>query len=89
MTVLKLKPACKDDLWGGERLWTEYGIDYDRTPFAEAWMLSCHPDGPSTIVNGPYAGKTLQQYIDEEGQEVLGTHCRRFRDFPIHLSSSA
>lgn len=83
MTLLKLKPACKDYLWGGERLRTEYGIDYDKTPFAEAWMLSCHPDGPSTIVNGPYAGKTLQQYIDEEGQEVLGTHCRRFRDFPI------
>jgi glucokinase-like ROK family protein len=83
MTLLKLKPACKDYLWGGERLRDEYGIQYDGSPLAEAWMLSCHPDGPSTIVNGPYAGKTLQEYIDAEGQEVLGTHCRRFRDFPI------
>lgn len=83
MALLKLKPACKDYLWGGERLRKEYRIQYDGTPLAEAWMLSCHPDGPSTIVNGVYSGKTLQNYIDNEGQSVLGTHCRRFRDFPI------
>ena len=41
------------------------------------------PDGPSTIVNGAYAGKTLEEYIEAEGKEVLGTNCRRFRDFPI------
>ena len=38
---------------------------------------------PIYIMNGTYAGKTLQEYIDAEGKEVLGTHCRRFRDFPI------
>ena len=38
--------------------------------------LSCHPDGPSTIVNGAYAGKTLEEYIEAEGKEVLGTNCR-------------
>ena len=37
----------------------------------------------STIVNGAYAGKTLEEYIEAEGKEVLGTNCRRFRDFPI------
>ncbi|MGN0331766.1 MAG: type I phosphomannose isomerase catalytic subunit [Lachnospiraceae bacterium] len=83
MSILKLKPSCKDYLWGGRRLKEEYGIKYDQDILAEAWELSCHPDGPSYIVNGKYAGKTLQQYIDIEGKSVLGTHCRRFRDFPI------
>ena len=83
MSILKLKPSCKDYLWGGSRLKEEYGIAYDGDVLAEAWELSCHPDGPSLITNGAYAGKTLQQYIDAEGKEVLGTHCRRFRDFPI------
>ncbi|MCI8430291.1 MAG: ROK family protein [Lachnospiraceae bacterium] len=83
MGVLKLKPACKDYLWGGRRLIEEYGKKYDGEVLAETWELSCHPDGPSEIVNGSYAGKTLQQYIDAEGKEVLGTNCRRFRDFPI------
>lgn len=83
MSILKLKPSCKDYLWGGHRLAEEYGKEYDGDVLAETWELSCHPDGPSFIVNGVYAGKTLQQYIEEEGKEVLGTHCRRFRDFPI------
>lgn len=83
MCILKLKPSCKDYLWGGHRLADEYGIQYDGAVLAEAWELSCHPDGPSVIANGQYAGKTLQQFIDENGRNVLGTHCRRFRDFPI------
>lgn len=83
MAILKLKPSCKDYLWGGHRLVEEYGKEYDGDVLAETWELSCHPDGPSYITNGKYAGKTLQQYIDAEGKDVLGSHCRRFRDFPI------
>ncbi len=83
MTILKLKPSCKDYLWGGHRLKDEYGIEYDGQVLAEAWELFCHPDGPSMITNGEYAGKTLKEFIDEMGMEVLGTHCRRFREFPI------
>lgn len=83
MSILKLKPSCKDYLWGGKRLKEEYEKEYDGDILAETWELSCHPDGPSYIANGPYAGKTLQQYIQREGKAVLGTHCRRFRDFPI------
>ncbi len=83
MSILKLKPSCKDYLWGGNRLREEYGIEYNGDVLAEAWELSCRPDGPSYITNGIHAGKTLQEYIDSEGKDVLGTHCRRFREFPI------
>ena len=83
MALLKLKPACKDYLWGGHRLVDEYGVEYDGAILAEAWVLSAHSAGPSTIVNGEYAGKTMIEYLDAEGLEVLGTHCRRFREFPI------
>ncbi|WP_330695346.1 type I phosphomannose isomerase catalytic subunit [Mediterraneibacter glycyrrhizinilyticus] len=83
MSVLKLIPACKDYLWGGHRLVDEYNKEYDGDILAETWELSCHPDGPSRIANGRYAGKTLAEYIEGEGKGVLGSHCRRFRDFPI------
>ncbi len=83
MSILKLRPSCKDYIWGGHRLAEEYGIAYDGNVLAEAWELSCHPDGPSTIINGVHAGKSLQQYIDEQGKEVLGTNCKQFEDFPI------
>ena len=81
--ILKLRPSCKDYIWGGHRLVEEYGKEFDGEILAESWELSCHPDGPSTIVNGIYAGRTLQQYIDEQGKEVLGEHCKRFEGFPI------
>lgn len=81
--ILKLNPACKDYIWGGRRLMDEYGKVCEKDILAETWELSCHPDGPSVIANGVYAGKTLLQYIDEQGKEVLGTRCRRFKDFPI------
>lgn len=83
MPVLKLRPSCKDYLWGGEKLRTDFGIDSDLTPLAEAWVLSCHPDGPSYIMGGPDDGKTLAEYIKEKGRNILGENCKKYADFPI------
>lgn len=83
MALLKLIPSFKDYLWGGHRLADEYNKKYDGKILAESWELSCHPDGPSVIANGQYAGMTLSKFIETEGKEVLGENCRRFRDFPV------
>lgn len=83
MALLQLTPSFKDYIWGGHRLVEEYNKQYEGDVLAESWELSCHPDGPSRIVNGPFAGKTLQEYIESQGKEVLGTNCQRFEDFPI------
>ena len=78
MKTIQLKPSCKDYLWGGEKLRTEYGIQSEMHPLSEAWMLSCHPDGPSYLPDGT----TLQQYIDAH-PGCLGTDCVKFEEFPI------
>ena len=52
MNILKLTPSCKDYLWGGNRLRSDFGIKSDLNPLAEAWVLSCHPDGPSYLPDG-------------------------------------
>lgn len=83
MSVLKLKPACKEYLWGGNKLITEFHKEFNGPILAETWELSCHPDGPSQIVNGSWKNKTLPEYLDERGMEVLGKNCRRFQEFPI------
>lgn len=83
MSILKLKPSCKDYIWGGHRLVEEYGKEYAGDVLAETWEFSCHPDGPSFITNGPYAGKTLREFIESAGKQVLGTNCAAFEDFPI------
>ena len=45
LTPVKLSPAFKDYLWGGERLKTEFNKHTDMTPLAESWELSAHKDG--------------------------------------------
>lgn len=83
MAILKLEPACKEYLWGGKKLLTDFHKTYNGEKLAETWELSCHPDGPSMIVNGSWKGKSLAEYIEGNGTEVLGKNCRRFQEFPI------
>ena len=83
LETIKLTPACKDYLWGGEKLRQDYGIQSQLHPLAEAWVLSCHPDGPSVVATAPLAGKTLPEYIQEKGPGCLGADCEKFTDFPI------
>ena len=71
MYPMKLSPALKDYIWGGDRLKREYGIESDLERVAEAWVLSCHPDGPSIVLNGEYKGLTLSEVIEKEGKELL------------------
>ena len=78
MNILKLTPSCKDYLWGGNRLRSEFGIKSDLNPLAEAWVLSCHPDGPSYLPDGT----TLAEYIAAH-PGCLGTDCEKFEQFPI------
>ncbi len=82
MPMLKLNPACKNYLWGGERLRTEYNVDADLVPLAEAWVLSCHPDGSCVIAQGPMAGSTLADYVSAH-PGCTGTRCASMADFPV------
>lgn len=81
MGILKLKPVGKDYLWGGDRLNTEYKKNIPLSPLAETWECSVHPDGPSEVVDGEYAGKTLAEVL-EEHPDYVGTKLAG-QEFPI------
>ncbi len=83
MVPLKLKPAFKDYIWGGNRLRKDFDMEtpFDKT--AEAWVLSCHPDGENEIENGPFAGRTLSDLLAHEGKAYCGTHAQAFDFFPV------
>ncbi|MCR5606793.1 MAG: class I mannose-6-phosphate isomerase [Treponema sp.] len=83
MNIFKLKPACKDYLWGGHRLVEEFGIKYEGDVCAEAWVLSCHKDGESIITSGIHKNRTLSELIASEKDKILGTNCSKFEEFPI------
>lgn len=82
MEMFKLIPSVADYIWGGRRLIEEYGIKTDKDPAAEAWVLSCHSAGPSTVENGEFKGQTLEQ-VWENHKEICGTNGNKFEFFPI------
>ena len=83
MEILKLSPEIKETIWGGRKLIDEYGFSTDKKNAAEAWLLSCHKDGPCTVQNGQYAGKTLAEVLETEGKAALGASNAGRTDFPI------
>ena len=83
MPAYQLLPACKDYIWGGQKLKTGFGIQSELNPLSEAWVLSCHPDGPSVLADGPFAGLTLTEYLEKAGKAALGTACQSFENFPM------
>ncbi len=83
MYPLILKPAFKDYLWGGTKLRTDFNKACDFDKIAESWELSCHKDGNSIVANGEFAGKTLAEFVEENGKGVLGKNCEKFDNFPI------
>lgn len=64
-----LKPAAKDYLWGGSRLNDDFNLNIEIDPFAEAWVCSTHPDGPSRTSTG----ETLAEILSNH-PEYLGSH---------------
>ena len=84
--ILKLEPAYKDYVWGGERLKKEYNKNSPYEKTAESWELSCHKNGLTRISGGELDGKTLAEVIEtakSEGVDLLGKRCAEFSDFPV------
>ncbi len=83
MVPLKLTPAFKDYIWGGNKLVRAFGMESPYEKTAEAWVLSCHPDGENVIQNGAFAGRTLSDVLAAEGKAWRGTHGNAFSFFPV------
>lgn len=64
-----LEPSFHEKIWGGEKIKELYGYDIPGDRIGEAWVISAHKNGPSTIVNGPLAGDTLSPEFDSKTQK--------------------
>jgi len=69
----KFRPIFKHRLWGGQRLREVFGKDLppDDT-IGESWELADLPRDKSVIVNGPLAGSTLAEALEQFGEEITG-----------------
>ena len=82
MEILKLKPAFKDYLWGGNKLQKQFFKSSSLDIVAESWEVSTNEDGLSLIADSPYKGMTLAEYIALKGPGVIGADYDR-SEFPI------
>ena len=80
MYAMKILPAFKDYIWGGNRLESEFGFKsgFDKT--AEAWILSSHADGDNIIENGEFKGRTLRSILSDHPEFIKTGYSG---DFPI------
>ena len=79
---LLLRPSGKDYLWGGSRLNDEFEKNIDLSPLAETWECSTHPDGPSYVVDGAFAGQELAEVLKLH-PEYLGERHKGENSLPI------
>lgn len=68
-----MQPVLVERVWGGRRLadLLNKAIPAGRR-IGESWEVADHPHGRSTIMAGPFAGKTLRWLLEHHGADVLG-----------------
>lgn len=79
MDIVKLCPAVKTPVWGGERIggWGKKGC---RGRIGETWELSFLESAPSVIDSGPDDGKPLYTVA---GKSDWGSSAAAFGNFPV------
>lgn len=76
MNIVKLTPAYKSIIWGGNKLKTNYDKKTDLSPLAETWELSFHKAGECTLPDGTPLSAAA---TDAD----LGENCKGFDFFPV------
>jgi mannose-6-phosphate isomerase len=70
---LMFQPRFKERVWGGRRLETLFGKSLPAdVPIGESWEISDRPGDESVIADGPLAGRTLRDLMNERAADVLG-----------------
>ncbi|SEQ32916.1 mannose-6-phosphate isomerase, type 1 [Ignavigranum ruoffiae] len=66
MDIIFLKAYLREKIWGGQQLAEVFNLDLPSDHVGEAWVISGHPHGVSTITNGSVAGMGLDQFYHQQ-----------------------
>ncbi|MBE6634479.1 MAG: mannose-6-phosphate isomerase [Ruminococcaceae bacterium] len=66
-----LSNVTKSPIWGGTRLKEGWGKRIDSPTVGESWELTVRKNEKSLILNGAYAGRTLESVIAEAGVNFI------------------
>ena len=70
----KFVPILKTLVWGGAAIAPYKGIETDQKNIGESWELSGVKGNESVVVNGPLAGKSIAELVQEYKGELVGKH---------------
>lgn len=76
-----LRPAFQDRIWGGSKLRELFNYDIPSDHTGEAWIISAHKNGPSTVINGPLKGEKLNT-VWKDNPKLFGKEATS-EDFPL------
>lgn len=83
---LKFKPVFKDKIWGGDKLKTVMGMNFEPlSNCGEAWMLSGVKGSQSTVTNGFLQGNELNELLEVYMYDLVGEEIydKYGNEFPV------
>lgn len=85
MKPLKFNALLKSTLWGGDKIIPFKNLDIQQENVGESWEISGVKDNETIVADGPYAGKKLNELVEElKGKLVGEDNYQRFGDeFPL------
>lgn len=85
MKPLKFNALLKSTLWGGDKIIPFKNLDIQQENVGESWEISGVKDNETIVADGPYAGKKLNELVEElKGKLVGEENYQRFgNEFPL------
>lgn len=82
--LLFLEPVLKENIWGGNRLHTEYNYPIPSDHTGECWAVSAHPEGDCLIKNDSSHGTHLSE-LWKQNPELFGRNPGEQEEKPFPL----
>lgn len=85
MKPLKFNALLKSTLWGGDKIIPFKNLDVQQENVGESWEISGVKGNETIVADGPYAGKKLNELVEElKGKLVGEDNYQRFgNEFPL------
>ena len=84
MDLIAFKPLYKERVWGGRGLEEKLSRSLpDGKVIGESWEIVDRPEAQSIIANGPHAGLSIRELLEEQAEAILGPGADGQRPFPI------
>ncbi len=82
---LRFEPMFQYRPWGGRRFADLFAAPLPDGPVGEAWLLSDRDEHQSRVANGPLAGQSIGQLLEQWPEAMLGSLVGCFPRFPLLL----